>query len=183
MKSKYIAISAISAALIAIILSIGSYFTFSDLFCVVISSIVVVLPIALETFKGSVLAFLVGGVVATLICLPTFAFSFVIPAYFVFFGIYPIVKELLVKRNVKKIVVYVIGCVWCVAMFYGLYFYYTIILALPLTDIADKFLNIILYLIAPVGVVFFVVYDRFLQVVKILMQKYLYKYISNERYD
>ena len=51
MKSKVISLSAISAALIAVSLTIGAYFEFADLFAVVIASAFVILPIYLKKWQ------------------------------------------------------------------------------------------------------------------------------------
>ena len=177
MKSKTIAISAISAALTAIFLVIGSYLTVSDVFCTIISSVFVIIPLAINSYKGSFLAYLVGGAIGVIACLPTFAFSFVIPAYFTFFGIYPIIKNILIKTKLKVFLRFFIGCVWCVAIIYGLYFYYTLIMGLSLADLPSFISDAILYLLAPIAIIFFVIYDRFLHVAKALLELYLYRFI------
>ena len=55
MKSKIISLSAISASFIAIALIIGAYIEITDLFMVVISSVFVLLPLYLKSYKGSFL--------------------------------------------------------------------------------------------------------------------------------
>ena len=80
MKSKVVSISAISSALVAIFLSLGSYVQLLDVFCLFIASALSLLPLYKGYYKASFLTFLGGGVVSVLLSLPTFAFSFIIPA-------------------------------------------------------------------------------------------------------
>ena len=64
MKSKIISISAISAGFIAILLTIGSYFEITDLITTVVASCLVLLPLYYNSYKGMILTYLVGGVIA-----------------------------------------------------------------------------------------------------------------------
>ena len=101
MKSKVVSLSAISASFIAVALAVGTYFEIADLFMLVTASVFVLLPLYLKSYKGSFLAFLAGGVIALLIS--GFNFSLIYPAYFGFFGIYPLVKmKMIEKRGVTK---------------------------------------------------------------------------------
>ena len=92
MKSKIISLSAISACFIAASLVVGTYFEILDFFMLVTASVFVLLPLYLKSYKGSFLAYLVGGVVAIL-C-GGFNFTLIYPAYFLFFGVYPIIKNM-----------------------------------------------------------------------------------------
>ena len=86
MKSKTIALSAISAGFVAIILTVGAYVEFTDVFMLAVSSIFVLLPLYFNSYKGSILAFIVGGVIAFLVS-GFNILSIVFPSYFGFFGI------------------------------------------------------------------------------------------------
>ena len=55
MKSKIISISAISAGFLALILTVGAYIEMVDLFCIVISSVFVILPLYYKSFIGSLI--------------------------------------------------------------------------------------------------------------------------------
>ena len=123
MKSKIISISAISAGLTAIALTIGAYIEFTDLFALVVSSVFVILPLYFNSYKGSLLCFLAGGVIAFLFSGFNFL-SLVFPSYFLFFGIYPILVIFARQKNFNKTLRLIIGLIWCVAFFYGAYFYY-----------------------------------------------------------
>ena len=111
MKSKIISLSAVSAAFTAIALTVGAYFEFADVFALVISSVFVILPIYLKSYKGSLLAYLAGGIIAFL-CSGFNILSLVFPAYFLFFGIYPIIKTKLIETNFNKYVGFVFGLIW-----------------------------------------------------------------------
>ena len=120
MKSKVVAISAISAGFVALSLIAGAYISVADLFALVVASVFVILPLYYGSYKGAFLAFLAGGVIALLCALPTIAMTVVFPAYAAFFGLYPIVRLWLREKNVHKAVVIAIGIVWCVAAVYGM---------------------------------------------------------------
>ena len=52
MKSRLLAISAISAALVAISLTVGAYVDMADIFSLVIASAFVLLPLYYDSFKA-----------------------------------------------------------------------------------------------------------------------------------
>ncbi|MBO7150026.1 MAG: hypothetical protein J6V71_03945 [Clostridia bacterium] len=176
MKSKIISLSAISASFIAIALIIGAYIEITDLFMVVISSVFVLLPLYLKSYKGSFLAFLAGGVIAFLCS--GFNFALIFPAYFTFFGIYPIVKHKMKEKNVKNSVAIIIGLIWFVFVAYGCYFYYTLILNGVFEGLPNWIEKYIIYGIGLIAIVFFFIYDRFVFVVKFVIDKYLKKIIK-----
>ncbi len=176
MKSKVISLSAISAGFIAIALIIGAYFEITDLFMVVVASVFVLLPLYLKSYKGSFLAFLAGGIIA-FIC-SGFNFALIFPAYFTFFGIYPIIKHKLLEKNVKKSINIIIGIIWFIAVAYGCYFYYTLILNGVFDGLPVWLEKYIVYGIGLIAIVFFFIYDRFLFVVKFVVDKYLRKIIK-----
>ncbi len=176
MKSKVIALSAISAGFIAIALIIGAYIEITDLFMVVVASVFVLLPLYLKSYKGSFLAFLAGGVIAFLCS--GFNIALIFPAYFAFFGIYPIVKHKMLEKNVKNSIALIIGVIWFVAVAYGCYFYYTLILNGVFEGLPNWIEKYIIYGIGLIAILFFFIYDRFVFVVKIFVDKYLRKIIK-----
>ena len=50
-------------------------------------------------------------------------------------------------------------------------------MGLSLADLPSFISDAILYLLAPIAIMFFVVYDRFLHVAKALLERYLYRFI------
>ena len=154
MKSKVISLSAISAAFVAIALIIGGFFEITDLFMLILASVFVMLPLYLNSFKGSFLA------------------------YFGFFGIYPIVKCKMLQKNFNKAWGIVIGLIWLIAVSYGCYFYYTLILGGVFTGLPEWIYDYIIYGIGLIAIVLFFVFDRFVVVMRLLLDKYLNRIIK-----
>lgn len=180
MKSKVLAISAISAAFVAIALTVGAYIDMADLFALVVASAFVILPLYYDSYKGCFLSFAAGGTLAFLFSLARFN-SIVFPSYFLFFGIYPVISNIARKKNFNKAVWKVIGVVWCVLFFYGAYFYYTGLLNLSLGDFPEWLSWLgdnILYFLAVFAVAFYFVYDRYVFVVKRFIDGYLGRIIK-----
>ena len=173
MKSKIISLSAISACFIAVSLVVGTYFEILDFFMLVTASVFVLLPLYLKSYKGSFLAYLVGGVVAIL-C-GGFNFTLIYPAYFLFFGVYPIIKNMFMRKNIKQWLRILISLVWFIVVAYICYFYYTHFLGLAIIiSGAPKWVdNYIIYGVGIIAIVFFFVYDKFIDVIKIVIDRYL----------
>ncbi len=176
MKSKLISLSAISSALVAIFLTIGAYVEVADLCMLVIASVFVLLPLYYNSFKASFLTFLVGGVIAAI--LSGFNFALIFPAYFLFFGLYPIVKQLIIQKRLDRKLCIVIGLVWILIAFYLCYFYYTLVLEFSVSDLPYGLSDYVLYIVGLLAVVFYFVYDRFIFVAKFTMDKYLKKILK-----
>jgi len=178
MKSKILALSAISAGFIAICLTIGAYIEFTDIFAVIIASAFISLPMYLKSIKGSVLASIAGALIAFL-CSGLNFYSLVFPAYVGFFGVYPIIKMIFIDKRVNKILSFFVGLVWFIAVAYGVYFFYFyLVLNGVLTDLPLWIINNIYWLIALVAIVFYVVYDRFVVAVNFVANKYLKKIVK-----
>ncbi len=177
MKSKLIAISAISAGFIAIFLTVGAYVQMVDLFVLIVASVFVVLPLHYKSYKASILAFLAGGVIAFMF----YGFSIssvVFPAYFAFFGIYPIIKNLMQEKNFNKIAAKSIGLVWCTLAVFGIYFYYLLIIPEVLVGIPEWITNNIYWVLAVLSVVFYFLYDYSIFVFRRVVDKYLDRIIK-----
>lgn len=177
MKSKVIALSAISSAIITVLLTLGAYVEFLDLFTLVFASVLVVLPLYYKSYLGSVLCFISGGVLAFL-CSGFNIFSIVFPAYFIFMGLYPIIKFKMMEKVVDKILTVFIGVLWCVISFYAVYYYYTLVMHGIFDGLPEIFEKYIVYLVGIIGVVFYFIYDRFILVAKIILDRYLSKIIK-----
>ncbi len=177
MKTKVISLSAISASLIALCLTLGAYFGVVDIFMVIIASFFVILPTYYKSYLGSILAFLAGGVLAFLFSGFNFL-SLVFPAYFAFFGLYPIVrcKENQVKFN--KFIYYPLCLVWCVSVIFGLYFFLLYLTNDPFAELPKFVVKNIYFFVALVGVLVFIMYDRCIFLLKRLMDNYLGKLIK-----
>lgn len=181
MKSRVITVSAISAGLVAVCLTVGIYLNFVDVFSLILSSAFVVLPLYLKSYKGSLMAYLVGGLLGLIFGWFNFVYSFVFPAYFAFFGIYPIINCFLKDKKVKRYISHLVGLVWCVATFYGIYFYYTMVMNLDFANLPDylSWINdYIVYAVGVLGLIFYFIYDRFITIIRTLIDRYLGKIIK-----
>lgn len=177
MKSKTISISAISAALVALFLTLGAYFELVDVFTIVIASIFVTLPLYYQSYKGSVLAYLAGGIIAFMFS-GFNLLSLVFPAYFTFFGIYPIVRCKMQEKNFNKFWGYVIGLVWFIIVSFGLYFYYTLYMGVGLEDLPLWVKDYILIFVGLFAIVFFFIFDKSILITRKVADYYLKKIIK-----
>ena len=177
MKSKLLAVSAISASLTAIILTIGAYVSMADLFCLTISSVTVLLPLYFKSYKAGFLSFLAGGVIA-------FVFSgfnitvVVVPAFLLFFGSFPLIKCLMMEKKVKFWLAYVIGLIWCLLAVYGIYFFYVNVMAIDFSYLPPIVNKYIILFVGLLGLLFYVVFERYVVTMKRLMDIYLVKIIK-----
>ncbi len=180
MKSKIIAISSISAGLTAICLTMGAYIEAMDLIALVLSSVFVVMPLYFNSYKGAFLSFGVGGVIAFMLA-GFNIFSVVFPAYFLFFGVYPILKALSIEKRFNVIACKIIGLIWSVLVIYGLYYFYLYVMNMNFDDLpswANFVVENIEIFVGVLGIVFYFVYDRYVVVTKRVIDYYLYKVIK-----
>ena len=177
MRSKIISISAIGAAFVAISLTVGAYFEFADLFAVVISSVFVLLPLYFGSYKGCLLCYLAGGVIAFL-CSGFNIMSLVFPSYFAFFGVYPIVKSKMIEKRLNRYFSFIIGLIWFLALAYGMFFYYTLFMGNTLSGLPKWIMDYSLILLVPLAVIIFIVYDRFVVVMRAFTDRYLSKIVK-----
>ena len=177
MKSKLISISAISSAFVAIVLTIGVYFNMADLFCLVVASVFVMLPLYYKSHLAGFLSYLAGGVIAFIFS----GFNFLIvtvPAYFVFFGVFPLVKNLMEEKNFNKYVRYLIGLIWCVLAVYGMFFFYKNVMNLDFSDLPVFVKDNLVIVVGLLGVIFYVVYERFLTAFRRIIDELLKKVLK-----
>ncbi len=177
MKSKIVSLSAVSAGLIALCLIVGAYFEIADIFAIIMASIFVLLPLYYNSYKGAIMSYLVGGVVAMIIS-GFNIYSIVFLPYFTFFGIYPIIRNLFLKLKLKKYLIIIIGAVWCVAVSFGSYFYYSFLVVDLFYGLPEWFTNYSLYFLVLIALILFFVFDRFIEVVQKVLNYYLNKIIK-----
>ncbi len=182
MKSKLITVSAVSSALVAVCLTIGAYFDVADLIALVLASAFVILPLYYKSKTACFLSYLSGGIIAVILSGFNFTYSIVFPAYFVFFGVFPIVRNIMADKNVNKVLTLVLGLVWCVATFFGMYFYYTAVMSLDFSTmpawVPQWVSESIIYFVGVIGVVFYFIFDRYVLVVRIFFDRYLNRIIK-----
>ena len=177
MKSKSVALSAISSAFISIVLTIGAYVELVDLYSVVIAPIFVIMPLYLKSYKGSIMAFLVGGTIAFL-CSGFNFFSIVFPAYFSFSGLYPILKCKMIDKRFIGIKSTIIGLTWCMIAFYGVYCFYVYVAGGIFEGIPEFIKKYLIYIIGIISIIFYFVYDKFIIVIRVFLNKYLSRIIK-----
>lgn len=177
MKSKTIAISAISSALIAIALTVGVFFEVADLFALAVSSAFVVIPLYKNSYLGCFLSYLIGGVIALILSGFNIFYSVVFPAYFLFFGIYPILRNMMQDKKFNRIVTIIIGLLWCIIAVVCMFYYYTLVMGLNLDAIPSfipQFIkdNIIILIIL-FAVIFYFIFDRYVLVMRVFFDRYI----------
>lgn len=177
MKSKIISISAVSAGFVAIFLLLGSYIEIADLFTTVVSSVFVTSPLYYKSYKGCFLAYVAGGLIA-FICSGFNLISLVFPAYFAFFGVYPIIKCLMKEKSVNKYVGFILGLIWFVAISLGLYYYYVFFMGAVLEGLPQWVTNYLEFIIIFIAIIFYFIYDRFIIVMRRFTEYYLNKIIK-----
>lgn len=178
MRSRLVALSAISAGLTAIPLIVGAVFEFSDIFALVVASVFVCLPLYYKSYKACFLAYLAGGVVGLLCGGLANITSIVFPAYFAFFGIYPIIKNKMVEKSLNNYLGFVLGFIWCVVASYGIYYYYLFVANGVFDGLPSWLIDYAVYGVAVFALVFFIVYDRFIVVMRLFIDKYLGRIIK-----
>ena len=177
MNSKLISISAVSAGFVAISLLLGTFVEIADLISVILASVFVLLPLYMNSYKACLITYLAGGVIA-LLCSGINLLSLVFPTYFAFFGIYPIVRCKLQEKNVNKYLCFILGLIWFIAVAYGAYFYYSLYMGMALEGLPSWVIDYVLYLLPVVAIVFFIVYHRFVLVMRIMIDRYLSRIIK-----
>ena len=189
MKSRVIALSAISAAFVALFLTLGAYVEFIDIITVIIASVFIVLPLYEKSYLGSVLAYFAGGVLAFLFSGANI-FTLVFPAYFLYFGLIPIFNHLVKEKNFNKAVWFVIKFIWFAAVCVLLVFFYLKVMKIPIEFTFDFLGNeydlsgweniefIFWSVFALTAALFFLVYNKFVQVAQIYVDKALSKIIK-----
>lgn len=180
MKSKVLALSAITSALVALALCIGVYFEFTDLFALAISSAIVILPIYYKSHVGALLSALSGGLIALIFTGFNF-FSIVFPAFIGFFGSYPIVASLLRTKKINMVLYKALGLIWCTLALFGIYFYYTSVMGLEINDMPEFIAKNVYWFILIFSIVFYFIYDRYVLVAKLFINRYVGRIISKDK--
>lgn len=177
MKSKMVALSAISASFIAFFLSLGAYVEIFDMATVVIASFFVCLPLCKKWYSAGFFTYLAGGILAFLISGLNYL-SLVFPSYFLFFGIFPIVKKIMSDKNIKKWIYYLVGILWSVAICVGLYYYYTFFMGVQVTFTIEWLNNFAIPIVVLFGVMIFLLYSHFLTKGLIFAEQKIDKFIN-----
>ena len=177
MKTRVLTLSAISASFVALFLTLGAYIEFIDLIAVLFASLFVILPIYYDSYLGCFLTYLAGGTLAFILAQFNFL-SLVFPLFFGFFGIYPFLMCMAYDKKFNRLLFVILCLIWCVAITYGTYFYYTLIMKNVLEGLPEFITENIYYVLFFVGVLVYVVFDRFVFSARIIINKYLSKIVK-----
>lgn len=149
--SKVIALSALCTAMSATLLCIGAYFLSLSYSCIFLASVVVLLPLAKETYKGAILTVIASALLSFLIA--SFSFETDLP-YLLFFGFHPIVSKYLEEKKLNRFLAYLIKNLWFVGSMLCCYFLTSMFIVE--NETLKKYM---IYIIIIGGSIFFVIYD------------------------
>jgi hypothetical protein len=149
--SYEIALSALACAISTVFLTIGVYSEILLFTGYLLSSVALMLPLAKESYRGYILAY-----IAT--CLLAFIFNasrfWDLLPFVMFFGLHPLVNEFQLKIKINRWLACVVKALWFDLTMYLIWrFVFTMTTTIPFVD------TYILPIILIVGSAFFVVYD------------------------
>lgn len=180
MKTKVITLSGISAALCAAVLTAGVYLSeLFDIFALMFAPVFLCLPLYVDSKKGAFLAYLSAGIIAILFTGGQIT-NYVFFAYFLFAGIFPIVKYIAVTKRFNKIVFHVACMLWFVAFAVGFYYYYTAFLGFPIETVFNIDPKIYPLIVAIAAAALYFLIDRYVFSLQILVFRLL-KRVIRER--
>lgn len=154
MKSKVVTISAISSALGIILLILGTFVSVIDISCIFMSSIAIMLPLYKKSIIGAFLSYVSTAILSMF--LTGFRFQIIIP-YAIFFGLHPIVNELIKVKNINKYVGLIVKTIWFILSLFVIYKFTNMFV-----DLNQKIIDIIYWIIPIAGTIFFIPYDFFM---------------------
>jgi hypothetical protein len=171
-KSFEIAISAISASLAVIFLSIGAFVPVFDLTAYMLSSIILMLPLSKKIYLGGFLAYIATVLLTLLISGGNFVY--VLPVA-IFFGLHPFINSMQLKYNVNKYVALIVKIIWFDISLLLMYHFTELFIAE--NETISQFIIKYVYIAIPVlGSAFFVFYDWFImraqKIVNIFVERY-----------
>lgn len=149
--SKVIALSSLCTAISATLLCIGAYFLTFSYSCIFLASVVILLPLAKNTYKGAVLTVVASALLSFLIA--SFSFETALP-YLLFFGFHPIVSKFFEEKKLNKVLAFLIKDVWFVGAMLCCYFLTSMFLVE--NETLKKYM---IYIVTIGGSIFFIAYD------------------------
>lgn len=149
--SKVIALSSLCTAMASVLLSVGAYFPTLSYSCIFLASVVILLPLAKDTYKGAILTVIASAILSLLIA--SFSFETALP-FILFFGFHPIVNKFFKQKRINKLLAFLIKDVWFVG---------TMLICYLLTDMFltdnETLKKYMIYIIIFGGSLIFIVYD------------------------
>lgn len=169
-KSKTIALCAVSTAFALVFLTIGAYVPDLDLSCIFMASLCMMLPLTKQSVKGAFLTYLATVLLSFL--LTGVRLQVIIP-FAMFFGIHPIINDIVftkTKKKYTKILLFFVKALWFIGTLYVTYYFTQMFVG-----INEKIAKYIEIIIPTVGFLFFIAYDfimiRFQITANILIQR------------
>lgn len=150
--SKIVALSAMCTTMSATLLVLGAYFPTLSYSMIFLASVVILLPLAKNTYKGALLTVIASALLSFFIA--AFSFETSLP-YILFFGFHPIVSKFFKEKGLNKFLAFVIKDLWFVGAMLVCYF----VTDLFVTD-DEFFQKYMIYFVTFGGAVLFIVYDR-----------------------
>ena len=127
-----IALSALACALATLMLTIGVFskiFLFTGYLC---AGFALMLPLAKKSYRGYVLAYIASCALSLIFNAARF---FEILPFIAFFGLHPLVNELLLKTKINRYVAFALKAVWFDGTMYLIWrFVFHMMTAIPLVD-------------------------------------------------
>lgn len=160
--AKSIALSAICAAICALLLCLGEFLPTLSLGAAFTAGIVVMIPLSKNAFKSAMLTYLAGGLLAFM--LSYFRYESVLP-FIAFFGLQPIVNRLEKAKGWNRYLMLLIKDVWFVGVLVGYYFLFN----LTLFDNNPALNRFALPILIAGGALFYFIYDH----LSFYFQKYI----------
>ncbi len=150
-NGKLIAVSSLATALGVVFLTMGAYFQSFDLSALFMSSLMIMLPLTKNSFKGAFLTYFATGLLVFLFAMSRFYIAIL---YFAFFGLHPIVNFIQLRKGKKLWFLYPIKCLWMIGVCFLMYYAFTMFI------VENPFLtNFMPIIIVVVGFIFYIVYD------------------------
>lgn len=146
-----IALSALSCAITVLCLTIGVYSEILLFTGYLLSSIVMMMPLAKRSFRGYLLAYLASCILSTLFSIARF---WEILPFILFFGLHPLVNELQLKSKINRWLACALKALWfdgAMILIWWLIFK----MSAPIAGLEKFMIPLILVL----GTAFFIVYD------------------------
>lgn len=145
------ALSALSCALVVLLLTIGVYSEILLFTGYLFSGVALMLPLSKQSYRGYLLAYIGGSVLALIFNVARF--WNVLP-FIIFFGLHPLVNELQLKTKLNTWVACFIKALWFDGSMYLIWrFVFGMTTTIPLID------RYIIPIILIAGTAFFVFYD------------------------
>ena len=147
-----IALSALSAALATVFLTLGTITPVLLFTAYLVACIALMLPLSRRFYLGYLFSYLVTGALTLLFCGVGFIFELL--PFLIFFGLHPLVDELQLKFRWKKWISFALKAAWFDGAMYATWrftFDMTTVIAIPH--------EIIILLLVVVGTAFFYAYD------------------------